>query len=67
MSPVSNSVPNVNLKLIITPAVSPIYMNNPGFAHLEIDPATAVVGQPVKYSVNNLWFTYLDLSYYNVF
>ena len=37
MAPVSATVPNLDIVQVISPALSPIYGNNPGYGLLEVD------------------------------
>lgn len=69
-APVSNIVDHLNLKVIVSPAVSPVYNNNPGYSHMIISPRTLKKkksGQPIQYNLDSLWYTFLDLSYYTIF
>lgn len=36
-APVSASYPDLSLSMLLTPSVSPIFMNNPGYTVLDLD------------------------------
>ena len=53
MSPVSDEVPNVDIVQVISPAVSPIYMNNPGYGAMKVS---------TDNGVDSLIFRFLQLE-----
>lgn len=56
MAAYSSVVPDIAIVQVISPAVSPIYNNNPGFGILDIDDS--------KVQVNNYVFTFMQLEDY---
>jgi len=36
LAPVSTQVPDLNLVMVVTPAFSPVYNNNPGFSIIDV-------------------------------
>jgi len=37
LAPVSQEVPNMNLRLLVSPSISPVYFNNPAFSRLWLE------------------------------
>ena len=53
MAPYSEAVPESNVVTVISPAISPIYMNNPGYTSLEMS---------TDNGIESIVFTFLQLE-----
>lgn len=63
LAPTSTHVQDLNLITILTPAISPIYLNNPSYTQLEIHWDDT----KQKYQFDSVKFNSINLNYYQVF
>jgi hypothetical protein len=62
-APISNQVEDMKLKTFISPSISPVYDNNPGFSILDIEFKDSETG----FHINEITFHFYDLAFYQVF
>jgi hypothetical protein len=67
MAPISNQVKDLELTIIITPAVSPVYDNNPGYSVLDIEWKDQLVTGKAGFEFQEVTFHFYDLLYYTIF
>ena len=55
-APVSDTVPDMALKIVISPSLSPVYLNNPGFSEIDYHKISSQ-----DYHFDRINFHYFDL------
>lgn len=62
-APVSENEKHMNLKMLSTPGISPVYGNHPGYTEIKLEFET----KNNSFKVDKIYLNYLDLTFYNIF